>query len=152
MKFNALKNYIFYPAINGNLDLPESERLSIEIIRPTAEDHESLVFTELTQQVQKDAKGKDIINTASRTKFNTSKILRRHVGEIKNLTIEDPDNGGKEKQITCGEDLAVASFTGMFKLANEICIEVCSDKLSAAQKKISESPSGFCGTDGTNGN
>jgi len=136
MKFNALKNYTFFPSVNGNLDLPESERLSVEIIRPVAEDHESLVFVELTQQTQKDSKGKEVINSASRTKFNTPKILRRHVGEIKNLVLEDADG---EKQITTGEELAAASFTGMFKLVNEICAEVCSDKLSAAQKKISES-------------
>jgi len=134
MKFNALKNYTFYPVIDGNLEVPESERLSIEIIRPTAEDHESLVFVELTQQVQKDSKGKDVINSSSRTKFNTPKILRRHVGEIKNLIIEDSDR--KEKSITSGEELAGASFTGMFKLVNEICMEVCSDKLSDTQKKI----------------
>lgn len=138
MKFSALKNYTFYPDINGNLDLPEPERLSMEIIRPTAEDHESLVFVELTQQIQKDSKGKDVINSASRTKFNTQKILRRHVGEIRNLTIEDSDGPGKEKQITTGEELAGASFTGMFALVNAICVEVCSDKLSATQKKISK--------------
>lgn len=134
MKFSALKNYTFYPDINGNRDLPEDERLSIEIIRPTAEEHESLVYVELTQQAQKNSKGEDILNTASRTKFNTSKILRRHVGEISNCIIEDSD--GEEKQILCGEDLAVASFAGMFKLVNAICTEVCSDKLSPSQKKI----------------
>jgi hypothetical protein len=137
MKFSALKSYIFYPSINENLDLPESERLSVEIIRPTAEEHETLVFVELTQQTQKDSKGRDVVNSASRTKFNTPKILRRHVGEIQNLIIEDTDEPGEEKKITNGEELAGASFTGMFKLVNEICLEVCSDKLSDTQKKIS---------------
>ncbi|MCL2808631.1 MAG: hypothetical protein FWD24_01055 [Treponema sp.] len=152
MKFSALKNYTFYPVINDNLELPESERLSVEIIRPTAEDHETLVFVELTQQVQKDSKGKDLINSASRTKFNTSKILRRHIGEIKNLFVEDTDEGGKEKQITTGEELACASFSGMFKLVNEICVEVCSDKLSDSQKKILKQDSTLSGEDGTSGN
>jgi len=152
MKFSALKNYTFYPSVNDNHEFPESERLSIEIIRPTAEDHETLVFIELTQQVQKDSKGRDIISSASRTKFNTPKILRRHVGEIKNLTIEDTDDPSKEKQITTGEELAGASFTGMFKLVNEICTEVCSDKISESQKKILESPSTLSGADGTSGN
>jgi len=137
MKFSALKTYIYYPDIKGNLDLPESERLSLEIIRPTAEDHGTLVFTELTQQSQKDAKGKDVINTSSRTKFNTSKILRRHVGEIKNMFIENPEDPEKDKQITSGEELAVISFSGMFSLIDKICVEVCSDKLSDTQKKIS---------------
>ena len=149
MKISALKNYSFYPDFNGNLDLAESERLTIEIIRPAAEDHETLVFVELTQQVQKDSKGKDIINSSSRTKFNTPKILRRHVGKIENLIIED--ESGKEQRITTGEELAAASFTGMFKLVNDICVEVCSDKLSASQKKIFKLDSVLSGTDGTNG-
>jgi len=152
VKFNALKNYTYYPDINGNLDLPEAERLSMDIIRPTAEEHESLVFTELTQQSQKDAKGKSILTTASRTKFNTSKILRRHVGEIRNLIIEDPDKGGEEKQIKTGEEFAGASFTGMFTLVNMICVEVCSDKLSDTQKKISESGLTSSGEIGTSEN
>jgi len=150
MKFSALKNYNFYPDINGNLNLPESERLSVEIIRPTVEDHGTLMFTELTQQVQKNSKGKDVVNAASSTRFNTQKILRRHVGEIKNLVIED--ESGKEKQITTGEGLADSSFTGMWTLVNAICIQACSDKLSETQKKILESDSGLSGTDGMNGN
>ena len=151
MKFSALKNYTFFPDINGNLELPESERLSFEIIRPTAEDHETLVYTELTQQVQKDSKGKEIISTSSQTKFNSPKILRRHIGEIKNLVIEDSDEPGKEKQIITGEEFARASFDKMFVLVQMICTEVCSYRLSPAQKKISESPSGSSGTDGTIG-
>lgn len=151
MKFSALKNYTYYPDINGNLDLPEGERLSMEIIRPTAEDHDSLVFTELTQQARKDSKGTDVINVASRTRFNTPKILRRHVGEIKNLVIEDPGDSKKDKQISTGEEFASASFSGMYPLINMICVEVCSDKLTSAQKKISESPSASPGTDGTSG-
>jgi len=136
MKFSALKNYNFYPDINGNLDLPESERLSIEILRPTVEDHGTLMFTELTRQVQKNSKGKDVVNAASSTRFNTQKILRHHVGEIKNLVVED--ESGKEKQIATGEELAASSFDGMWPLVNAICLEVCSDKLSETQKKILE--------------
>jgi len=150
MRFDALKNYTYYPDVNGNLDLPESEKLSVEIIRPTAEDHETLVFVELTQQFKKDSKGSELINQTSRTKFNTPKILRRHVGEIKNLVIAD--GTGKDKIIATGEELAAASFAGMFTLVNKICNEVCSDTLTDTQKKISESDSGSSGTDGMNGN
>jgi len=150
MRFDALKNYTYYPDVYGNLDLPESEKLSVEIIRPTAEDHETLVFVELTQQFKKDSKGSELINQTSRTKFNTPKILRRHVGEIKNLVIAD--GAGKDKIIATGEELASASFAGMFSLVNKICNEVCSDTLTDTQKKISESDSGSSGTDGMNGN
>ena len=135
MKFAANKKYVFYPAINGNLDLPENERLSVEIIRPTAEDHGTLVFTELVTQQKKDAAGRDFTATSAQTRFNASKILRFHVGAIKNLIIED---AGKETTITSGEALATASFAGMFPLVNAICAEVCSDKITEAQKKISE--------------
>jgi len=148
MKFAANKKYIFYPDVKGNLDLPESERLSVEIIRPTAEDHGTLVFTELVTQQKKDAAGRDFTATSAQTRFNASKILRFHVGAIKNLIIED---AGKETPVTCGEELAGASFAGMFPLVNAICTEVCSDKITDTQKKISESASVSSGTDGTSG-
>ena len=149
MKFAANKKYVFYPDVKGNLDLPESDRLSVEIIRPTAEDHGTLVFTELTTQYKKDAANRDFTTTSAQTRFNASKILRFHVGAIKNLIIED---AGKETPIASGEELAGASFAGMFPLVNAICTEVCSDKIAGAQKKISESASASSGTDGTNGN
>jgi hypothetical protein len=136
---------------HGNLDLPEGERLSVEIIRPTAEDHDTLVFVEVVQQNKRNAKDTDVITTTSHTRFNAPKILRRHVGEIKNLVIEDVE-AGTEKSIASGEELASASFAGMFPLVNAICIEVCADKITNAQKKISESPSASSGTDGTSGN
>jgi len=149
MKFATNKKYVFYPAINGNLDLPESERLSVEIIRPTAEDHGTLVFTELVTQQKKDGAGRDFVATSAQTRFNASKILRFHVGAIKNLIVAD---AGKETPITCGEELAGTSFAGMFPLVSAICTEVCSDKITDAQKKISESASASSGTDGTSGN
>jgi len=135
MKFAANKKYVFYPDINGNRDLSESERLSVEIIRPTAEDHGTLVFTELVTQQKKDGAGRDFSATSAQTRFNASKILRFHVGAIKNLVIEEA--GKKDVSITSGEELAVASFAGMFSLVQAICTEVCSDKISEAQKKIS---------------
>ena len=146
MKFSANKKYFFYPDVKGNLDLPESERLAVEIIRPTAEDHGSLVFTELTTQYKKDAAGRDFTATSAQTRFNASKILRFHVGAVKNLIIAD---GGKETAIASGEELAAASFAGMFPLVSAICTEVCSDKITEAQKKISESASGSSGKNGT---
>jgi len=149
MKFTANQKYVFYPAFKGNLDLPESERLSVEIIRPTAEDHGTLVFTELVTQSKKDAAGRDFTATSAQARFNASKILRFHVGAIKNLIIE---NDGKETPVTSGEELAGASFAGMFPLVNAICTEVCSDKITDAQKKISESASASSGTDGMIGN
>jgi hypothetical protein len=130
MKFTANKKYVFYPDINGNLDLPEGERLSVEIIRPTAEDHQTLASIEVAPKNHKD----DVDRTVFR--FNAPKILRHHVGAIKNLIIEDSLGG--EKIIASGPELAEASFAGMFPLVNAICAEVCSDTVSDAQKKISK--------------
>jgi hypothetical protein len=146
VKFTANKKYIFYPDINGNLDLPESERLSVEIIRPTAEDNGTLVSVEVAPKNHKDDVNRSVF------RFNTPKILRHHVGVIKNLIIEDKDGLDGEKKIASGPELAEASFSGMFPLINAICTEVCADTLSDTQKKISESPSPSSGTDGTGGN
>jgi len=146
MKFTALKSYVFYPDVNGNLDLPEAERLSVEITRPTAEDFGTLASLEVAQKNHKD----DVDRTVFR--FNVPKILRRYVGRIKNLTVEDADAPRGDKKITTGEELAEASFAGMFLLANAICTEVCAERISDAQKKISEPDSASSGTGGTNGN
>jgi hypothetical protein len=145
MKFTANKKYVFYPDINGNLALPEGERLSVEIIRPTAEDHQTLASIEVAPKNHKD----DVDRTVFR--FNAPKILRHHVGAVKNLIVEDGDAPGGERAISSGPELAEASFAGMFPLVNAICAEVCSDAASDAQKKISESPSASSGTDGTGG-
>jgi len=150
MKFTANKKYVFYPNIRGNLDLPESERLSVEIIRPTAEDHGTLVYTELVTRYKKDCDGKEIAETSASTRFNASKILRFHVGAIKNLIVEEA--GKPDAPITRGEELALGSFAGMFPLVQAICTEISSDKITEAQKKISESASASSGTDTTSGN
>jgi len=143
MKFTANKTYTFCPNINGNLDLPEAERLSIEIIRPTAEDRGEVSWAE-------GAPRGTGLETAVRMRFNTSRILRRNVGEIRNLVVVGED--GKEKIIHKGEELATASFAGMNALVDVICAEVCADVLTEAQKKILQPASNSSGADGTSGN
>ena len=144
MKFTANKKYTFYPDVNGNLDLPEHERLSVEIIRPTAEERGEIIWWEST------ARGTGS-EASVRIRYNTSRILRHNIGLIKNLAVADADSG-KEKNITAGAELAGASFIGMNALVDAICTEVCTDLITEAQKKISESDSASSGTDGTNGN
>jgi CO dehydrogenase/acetyl-CoA synthase delta subunit len=146
MKFTALKSYAYYPDINGNLDLPEGERLSVEIIRPTAEDYGTLLSLEIAQKNHKDDADRSVF------RYNVPRILQRHVGEIKNLTVGDADNPGKEKPVTSGKELAQASFAGMFPLVNAICTEVCAERMPDTQKKISEPGSASSGADGTTGN
>jgi len=146
MKFTALKSYIFYPNVNGNLDLPESERLSVEITRPTAEDFGTLASLEIAQKNHKDDEDRSVF------RYNVPKILRNYVRGITNLTVEDADNPGKEKTITNGKELAEASFAGMFPLVNAICTEICAERMNDAQKKILEPDSSSSGTDGTSAN
>jgi len=130
MKLSAKPKYFFHPDFNGNLALPEAERVAVEILRPTAEDRGDLTNTEttknfLTQEV------------TIRTKFNARAILRRHVGEIKNLTVEEPGEKGKavEKKILSGALLAESTAYGTSKLVDLICLEVMSDILTEAEKK-----------------
>jgi hypothetical protein len=144
MKFTANKTYVFYPDVNGNLELQESERLSVEIIRPTAEDRGDICWPEGTAR---EARLEEI---STRVRFNTSRILRRHVGEIRNMVITGED--GREKTIRKGEELAAASFVGMNALVDKICAEVCADYLTEAQKKISQPGSSSSGPDGPGGN
>ena len=145
MKFSALKNYTFYPAINGNLDLPENERLSVEIIRPTAEERGDVSYVDIKAAGDKSS-------SLIRYGFNAKNILDRCVGEIKNLEIEDAESPGKTRTIKNGKELAKESFYGMNSLVDAICTEVCTDIISDTQKKISKSPSPSSGTDGTSGN
>lgn len=142
MKFTANKKYTFYPDVNGNRKLPESERLSVEIIRPTAEERGEVAWYEGTPR----GTGSE---AAVRVRYNASRILRTNVGAIKNLVIVD--SSGEEKTISSGEDLASVSFIGMNALVDAVCAEVCADIMTEAQKKISASRSALSGTDGTNG-
>jgi len=128
MKFTANQKYFFYPDINGNLDLPEGERLSVEIVRPTAEERDSICWYESVPR----GLGTD---GAIRIRYNASLILREKTGAIKNLSVTD--NAGKDRPVNSGAELAGASFTGMVALVNAICAEVCSDHITEAQKKIS---------------
>jgi hypothetical protein len=142
MKFTANKKYTFCPDINGNLKLPANERLSVEIIRPSAEDRGELTWWEGS------AKGTGAEQSV-RVRYNTPRILRNNIGIIKNLVIEDPDSPGKDKTVTSGGELAEASFIGMNALVDVICAEVCADMLTDAQKKISGPVSASSGTAGT---
>lgn len=143
MKFTANQKYTFYPKINGNLEAPEASRLSVEIIRPTAEERGDVAWYEGTPRgVGSEA--------AIRVHYNVSRILRNNVGVIKNLVITDA--AGNDKTISNGLELASSSFAGMNALVDAICIEVCADFITEAQKKIFGSASPSSLTDGTSGN
>lgn len=139
MKFTALAKYEFYPKIQNNLDLPESERLSVEIIRPTPEERGDLLFSRTTQEIQAVGKpGEGIVKSVSiETKFNVGLILRRHVGAIKNMETDQKGADGKIVKITTGAELAVSQAFGVNRLVDLIVAEVTSDVLTAQEKKSS---------------
>lgn len=128
MKFVGKDKYWYVPKINGNLDLPEDEQLQIEIIRPTAENRDGLTTVSC---VRKPDGSSEIVQHS-----NVKEILRKHVGKIKNLTVvEKIGNEEKEKDITSGEQLALASFYGSATLVSLISAEVLTDTLLDTEKK-----------------
>lgn len=130
MKFTSQKRYFFVPDINGNLTLDEKEQLQIEVIRATAENQGLL--SKVTVKRQEDG------SVTADSKFDVPAILRNHVGEIRNLVIEETDADGKikEVQVKNGKELAESVFYGSKTLIDLICIEVASDRLTDSQKKI----------------
>lgn len=130
MKFVAERNYWYIPPINGNENLSQDEQLQIEIIRPTVEKQGRLSTTEVVRNEDGSVK----LSTA----FNTKEILNNFVGEIKNLSTEQklPDGSIKEVVIKNGKELANAVFYGSKVLADLICAEVATDKITDEQKKI----------------
>mgnify|MGYP006874621487 FL=1 len=130
MIFVAERNYWYIPPINGNENLSQDEQLQIEIIRPTVEKQGRLSTTEVVRNEDGSVK----LSTA----FNTKEILNNFVGEIKNLSTEQklPDGSIKEVVIKNGKELANAVFYGSKVLADLICAEVATDKITDEQKKI----------------
>ena len=128
MKFVGKDKYWYAPKINGNLNVPEEEQLQIEIIRPTAENRDGLTTVSC---VRRPDGSSEIVQHS-----NVKDILRKHVGKIKNLTVvEKIGNEEKEKDITSGEQLALASFYGSATLVSLISAEVLTDTLLDTEKK-----------------
>jgi hypothetical protein len=54
MRFSAKGRYCYVPRFNGNRELPEAERLRVEIIRPKAEEREQLFRLDPEREVDLD--------------------------------------------------------------------------------------------------
>lgn len=130
MKFLSQRRYLFTPRINGNENLEEGQRLQVEVIRATAENHGKLKSI----RAWRNSEGDTIMDTV----FDTKEILRSCVGEIINLEVEVEDADGKitVKKITSGKELAEATFYGCGTLVSLICAEVASDTITPTEKKI----------------
>jgi hypothetical protein len=145
MKFTAKDRYTFIPAFNGNRDLPEAERLTVEIIRPKAEERGELYSVERVSRTGEGSGAGDKITYTYR--HATGAILRGHIGRITNLTVDTGD--GKETAVTDGKTLAGCPIYGAGELITELCNEVVSDRLREDEKKISASPLSSSTPDGT---
>ncbi len=130
MKFLAQRRYFFTPSINGNEGLDEGERLQVEIIRATAENHGRLK----TIRAWRNSEGETVMETV----FDTKEILRSCVGQIRNLEVEveAADGTMTAQRITSGRELAEASFYGCGTLVSLICAEVAGDAITPSEKKI----------------
>lgn len=149
MKLTEEPRYWFYPDIEDNLSLPESERLSVEIIRPTGYQRAEFTSVEVEREYYPDdqpldEKGneravKKLKRVKARTRFDADYILRTCVGEIKNLAVETRGADGKatERAVATGTELSECRAYGVEKIVTAICLEVQSDAMTESQKKIS---------------
>ena len=129
MILTSQKRYWITPDFAGNLDLPEAERVEVEIIRATVENRNRLTSTE----TKRSADGE----ISMHTNFHIGEILRNCVGEIKNLEVQTEIDGKTEiKAIKSGKELAGAVAYGLDGLVSIICTEVARDTMSLAEKKI----------------
>jgi hypothetical protein len=134
MVLSARGKYWYTPKFNGNRDAPGEERVTVEIIRPKAEERPELYSMDIERDIglvdPEKKPARDPVTLKSR--FRTSRILRNHIGIIKNLSVEED---GKSRTVSSGADLAESTAFGLGSLVQELTAEVFSDRLSADEKK-----------------
>ena len=148
MIFTEVPRYEFFPDVNGNLSLPEKERVAVEIIRPTGAQCADFTSVVATREFYPDdqpyntdgtpREPKKLKKVTVRTKFDADAILHTCVGKITNLSVESTlaDGTKKIRTVTNGTELAECRAYGIEKLVDAICVEVQSDQLSESKKKI----------------
>jgi hypothetical protein len=135
MVLSVRGKYWYTPKFNRNREAPENERVTVEIIRPKAEERSELYSLD----VERDMGLTDLEKRQAKTpltfknRYRVSQILRDHVGVIKNLSAEED---GKTKTIANGMELAESTAFGIGGLIQELTAEVLSDTLSAGEKKV----------------
>lgn len=145
MILNEKPRYTFYPNVNGNLSLPESEQLAVEIIRPTGFQTQEMKSVVSTCEYYKDdqpiddngnpQKVRKFKKLNTEIKINGDYILRSCVGKITNLQVQD---GDKIRDIKTGAELAECRAYGISKIIDAIVTEVVSDDLTDSKKKTLE--------------
>lgn len=134
MILTAKTRYDYVPGFNGNKALKPEDRVVCEIIRPTVEDRNGLFSMDIERELKDAAEGETRAAVTFKRRVDVSRILRRHVGVIKNLEIKNEDGG--TVKIKDGEALAECTAYGVSALVEELCQEVISDRLSEEEKKI----------------
>jgi hypothetical protein len=147
MVLSAKGRYIYIPRFNNNRELVESAQVTVEIIRARVEERGQLFAIDTSRDldavdVEKPRSG---ARAFLRTSYKTGRILRDHVGEIKNLSVEED---GKSRPISNGEELASCTAYGVDVLVQELTVEVLSDRLTEAEKKSTPPLSSLSTKDG----
>lgn len=142
MIFTEEPRYTFYPDVNGNLNLPESERVAVEIIRPTGFQSKEMKSVVSSREFYKDDQPVDengnprtvgkFKKITTEVKINAEYILRSCVGKIENLEVQ---NGDEVRKIKTGTELAECRAYGIGELIDAICVEVASDRMTDSKKK-----------------
>ena len=147
MVLSAKGRYTYVPKFNGNRKLPEHEQLTVEIIRPRAEERGLLYSFDPEREVGLSDFDKPAVRPpiTFKTRYRTGQILRSHIGVIKNLSV---DENGETRPIVSGTSLAECTAFGVSALVQELTLEVLSDRLTEDEKKSTLSPSSLSTKDG----
>lgn len=118
MVLSARGKYWYTPKFNGNREVPENEQVTVEIIRPCAEERPELYSLDIERDIGLVDPGKKQARApvTLKNRFRTSQILRSHIGVIKNLSVEED---GKVKTIASGTELAESTAFGIGALVQE---------------------------------
>lgn len=129
------------PDWNGNLELPENERMYVTVEFPDCETRASLKTIESRVVFQKNAKKEEEQSEREvivKTTFDQKRILRGHVPLIEGF--EDVVDG-RERTITTGALLWKCRNPKVRKLVELIVAKVMGDEIPEDQEKNSEPPS-----------
>jgi hypothetical protein len=134
MVLSARSRYVYIPRFRGNRSLPEKDQVTVEIIRPRAEERDQLFSLDPEREVGLDDFQKPGTSRAVtlKTRFRVGQILRNHAGKIENLAVEE---NGNQRVISSGAELADCTAFGIVGLVDEIKAEVLSDVLTEYEKK-----------------
>jgi len=141
MILSSKTDYIFIPLFNGNRGLSPADQVSVEIIRPKAEERTELFSMDIERNIHSEDIGEKAASKTALTfkrRYDVSRILRRHIGKITNL--KDQKDDDTIVPVLDGPALAESTMFGIGSLIDELCVEVIKDTIPDNEKKISKEP------------